>query len=146
MTSQVTSCLSFHMFSLSGGRRKGVRQKKHVFTFHIFSPFFAIILVPILDPKDRHLVRQGSALAHWAAGAVKANAERQLERILNPPPNKRMVIGGFYIYCLYIYIYICTFSTWFRLIHLKHLANFVGVADLSHQLSSRSCYAALQPW
>ena len=32
-----------------------------------------------LFAKDRHLVRQGSALAHWAAGAVKANAERQLE-------------------------------------------------------------------
>lgn len=32
--------------------------------------------------EDRHLVRQGSALAHWAAGAVKANAERQLERAL----------------------------------------------------------------
>ena len=30
--------------------------------------------------QDRHLVHQGaSALAHWAAGAVKANAERQLE-------------------------------------------------------------------
>ena len=29
--------------------------------------------------QDRHLVHQGTALAHWAAGAVKANAERQLE-------------------------------------------------------------------
>lgn len=38
------------------------------------------ILVDAPCSSDRHLARQGgSALAHWASGAVKANAERQLE-------------------------------------------------------------------
>ncbi|CAE7411603.1 NSUN3 [Symbiodinium sp. KB8] len=41
---------------------------------------FDRVLVDAPCTSDRHLVHQGaSALAHWAAGAVKANAERQLE-------------------------------------------------------------------
>ncbi|CAE7322435.1 NSUN3 [Symbiodinium pilosum] len=41
---------------------------------------FDRVLVDAPCTSDRHLVQQGqSALAHWAAGAVKANAERQLE-------------------------------------------------------------------
>eukprot|EP00927_Polykrikos_kofoidii_P066556 TRINITY_DN62138_c0_g1_i1.p1 TRINITY_DN62138_c0_g1~~TRINITY_DN62138_c0_g1_i1.p1 ORF type:complete len:530 (-),score=91.12 TRINITY_DN62138_c0_g1_i1:82-1671(-) len=44
-----------------------------------FGPYDRI-LVDAPCTSDRHLARQGkSALAHWAAGAVKANAERQLE-------------------------------------------------------------------
>ncbi|CAK9038166.1 mitochondrial (NOL1/NOP2/Sun domain family member 3), partial [Durusdinium trenchii] len=40
---------------------------------------FDYILIDAPCTSDRHLVHQGTALAHWAAGAVKANAERQLE-------------------------------------------------------------------
>ena len=41
---------------------------------------FDYVLVDAPCTSDRHLVHQGNAaLAHWAAGAVKANAERQLE-------------------------------------------------------------------
>lgn len=41
---------------------------------------FDRVLVDAPCSSDRHLARQGrGALAHWASGAVKANADRQLE-------------------------------------------------------------------
>lgn len=59
---------------------------------------FDRILVDAPCTSDRHLARQGkSALSHWAAGAVKSNAERQLEILQCAAPMVKQ--GGRLLYC-----------------------------------------------
>jgi len=56
------------------------------------------ILVDAPCSSDRHLARQGkTALAHWASGMVKANAERQLE--LLRCASALVCRGGTILYC-----------------------------------------------
>jgi len=56
------------------------------------------VLVDAPCTSDRHLAHQGkAALAHWASGAVKANAERQLELLRCAAALVRR--GGVILYC-----------------------------------------------
>jgi len=59
---------------------------------------FDKILVDAPCTSDRHLVQQGTAtLSKWAAGAVKANAERQLALLRAAAPMVKP--GGSILYC-----------------------------------------------
>eukprot|EP00930_Biecheleria_cincta_P088058 TRINITY_DN77295_c0_g1_i1.p1 TRINITY_DN77295_c0_g1~~TRINITY_DN77295_c0_g1_i1.p1 ORF type:complete len:358 (-),score=57.38 TRINITY_DN77295_c0_g1_i1:164-1237(-) len=59
---------------------------------------FDRVLVDSPCTSDRHLVHQGATgLSHWAIGAVKANAERQLELLRTA--SALVKPGGLVVYC-----------------------------------------------